>query len=116
MTSRASISEYLDRLLLRIDLDLDAIRNGGGDVLVEACEHCDLAERRPLREDRIDRVEHDRQRHDAARFHLMQHPGSGNPALGGVEHENLADIGLAGELVRRAAEDALDAVEIVARG
>src|SRR5262249_21210653 len=116
MTSRASILNDLKPAFGRIHFDLGSIRHHRGDVLVEAREHSDIAKGRTLRQDRIDRVEHQGQRHDAARFHLMQHPGGGNAALGGVEHQDLADIGLARELMRGPAEDALDAVEIVAGG
>src|ERR1700761_9516442 len=58
ITSRASTSDHLQPFLLRVDLDVGAVRYGGGDVLVKPREHRDLAERRTLRQDRIDRVEH----------------------------------------------------------
>src|SRR5262249_4898710 len=53
---------------------------------------------------------------DAARVHLVQHPGGGDAALGGIEHEHAADIGLAGELVIGARKYAAHAIEIIARG
>src|SRR5204863_4971956 len=72
-------------------------------------------EGRTLREDRVYPVEDQRLWHDAARRHLMQHPGGGDPALGGVEHEDLVGIALPGELVARARKNSFDTVEIVAR-
>ena len=54
-------------------------------------------------------------RHDAARFHLVQHPSGGNPALGRIEHQNAPDIRLAHELVLGPGEYAANAIEIVAR-
>src|SRR6478752_1492833 len=118
MTSRASMIFLYDlqQALLRIDFHLGAVGDGCGDVLLEAREHSHVAKRGALREDRIDRIQDDRQRHNAARFHLMKHPRRRHAALGGVQHQYPADIGLTSQLVRRAAEDALDAVEIVSRG
>jgi hypothetical protein len=46
-----------------------------------------------------------RRRHEAARFHLAQHPRGGDAALGGIEHEHAADIARAGELVVPRAHD-----------
>src|SRR5579859_1327504 len=125
ITSRASMmslyprepaSDQFEYTLGWVNFHLGAVRNGRGDVLVEARKHGDIAERRALRQDRIDRIEHQRERHDAARFHLMQHPGGGDATFGGIKHQDLADIGLASKLVRGAAEHALDSVEVVARG
>src|SRR5262249_5581908 len=64
----------------------------------------------------VDGVQHQRCRHDSARFHLVQHPGGGDAAFGGIEHEHAADIALAGELVIGARKYAAHAIEIVARG
>src|SRR5262245_40461088 len=55
-------------------------------------------------------VQDQRRRHDAARCHLVQHPGGGDAAFGGIEHEHAADIVLAGELVIGAREHAAQAV------
>src|SRR5262249_45735463 len=74
------------------------------------------SERRALHHDRVDGVQDPRRRHDAARCHLVQHPGGGDSAFGDIEHEHAADIVLAGELVIGAREYAAQAVEIIARG
>src|SRR4051794_23072997 len=54
-------------------------------------------------------------RHDATRSHLVQHPSGCDPALGGVENQNAVNIALSGELMARAREYPLVAVEVVAR-
>src|SRR5215813_6083254 len=88
----------------------------GAWVEVEAGDHSEVGEPRALHHDRVDRIEHQRRRHDAARFHLVQHPGGGDAAFGGIEHEHLTDIALAGELVIGARKYAARTIEIVARG
>ena len=100
---------------VRIDLDHRAVRDRLGDVAVEPRDHGEIGERHALHHDRVDRLEHERRRHDAARLHLVQHPGRRDAALGGIEHQHAADVALAGELVLGPREHALDAVEIVAR-
>jgi hypothetical protein len=84
-------------------------------VAGEAIDQAEPGEGGALRQDRIDAVEHQPQRREAARLHLGQHPGAGDAALGLVENQDTADIALSGELVRGPAEDPLVAVEIVAR-
>ena len=101
---------------LRIYFYFGAVGNGGGDIHVKSGKHRHVAKCGPLRENWIDRVQDDRQRHDATRLHLMQHPGRRDAALGRVQHQDPADIGLACQLVRGPAEDTLDAVEIVTGG
>ena len=44
------------------------------------------------------------------------HPGGGDAALGGIEHEHAADIARAGELVVGTRKYAAQAIEIIARG
>src|SRR5262249_7440964 len=70
-----------------VDLDPCAVRDRLGNVEIEAGDHSEVGERRALHHDRVDRIEHQRRRHDAARFHLVQHPGGGDAAFGGIEHE-----------------------------
>ena len=103
-------------LRARIDLDLGAVRDRFGDVDIEAGNHGEVGERRALDHDRIGAVQHQCRRHYAPRAHLMQHPGGGDAAFGGIEHQHAAAIALAGELVLRPREDAANAVEIVACG
>src|SRR5919197_3283189 len=81
----------------------------------EAIDQSDAAKGRALREDRVDAIEDQRLRDNAARRHFMQHPGGGDPALGVVENEDAAGVALAEKLVARAREDPFGAVEIIAR-
>ena len=69
----------------------------------------------PLRENWIDGVEDDRQRDDAAGLHLVQHPCRSDAAFGRIQHQYLANIGLARQFVRRPREGAGDTIEIVTR-
>jgi hypothetical protein len=62
------------------------------------------------------KVQQERERREASRGHLRQHPGGCDAALGGIQHQHLADIALAEQLVRGPREHAALAVEIVARG
>src|SRR5262249_39945323 len=100
----------------RIDFHPCAVRDRLRDVEIEAGDHGKVGERRALHHDRVDGVQDQRRRHDAARFHLVQHPRGGDAALGGIEHEHAADISLAGELVVGTRKYAAHAIEIVARG
>src|SRR6516162_5712187 len=98
------------------DLYFDAVRNGFGDVAIESRKHGEIGERGALDHDRIDAIEHQSCRHDAARFHLVQHPRGGDAAFGGVQHQDAVLIALPGELVLRPREHTADAIEIVTRG
>src|SRR5262249_41875982 len=73
-------------------------------------------ERCALYHDRIDRVEHQRRREDAARFHLVEHPRGGDASFGGIEHQYATYKAFVSELVVGPGKDAAHAVEIVARG
>src|SRR5690349_17190806 len=84
-------------------------------IPLEAVDQRHAPKGRALRQDRVDPVEDQRPRHDATRGHLMQHPGGGDPALGGVENQNAVSIALPGELMARAREYPLVTVEVVAR-
>src|SRR5215471_11356293 len=99
-----------------IDFRPDAVRNRLSDVAIESRDHGEIRERGALHHDGIDRVQHQRRWYYAARLHVVEHPGRGDAALGGIEHKHTADIALAGELVLRPREYAAHAVEIVARG
>ena len=71
-------------------------------LLVQAVETVDqrnIAERRTLRDDRVDPIEDQRPRHDAPRRHLMQHPGGRDPALGGVEDKDAVSVALTEQLM-----------------
>src|SRR5262249_38230131 len=92
-----------------------AVRDRLRDVEIEAGDHGEVGEGRALHHDRVDGVQYQRCRHDSARFHLVQHPGGGDAAFGGIEHEHPADIALAGELMIGARKYAAHAIEIVAR-
>ena len=66
---------------------------------IEARDHGEIGERHALRHDRVDGVQDERRRHDAARLHLVQHPGGRDAALGGIEHQHAADVAFAREFV-----------------
>src|SRR5450759_5212243 len=107
--------QYRDYARLRVYFDLRAVRNSGGNILVEAGDHGHIAQGRTLNEDRVHRIEDECERNDAARFHFVQHPGARYPPFGGIQHQYAADIRAAGELVARARKHAGDAVEVIAR-
>ena len=112
---RRSLLHHSDRVRLRVYGHRRTVRNGAGDIQVEACKHRHVAECGTLRQDRVHRIEDECQRHHAARRHFVQHPGGRDAAFRRIEHQNLSHIRLARELVRRPGKYPDDTVEIVAR-
>ena len=85
-----------------------------GNVHIESVDEWPPGERRSLNHDRIGAVEEQRGRGHAPRAHLVEHPRRGHAALGGIEHQDLADVALAAECMAGAGEDSPDPIRIVA--
>ena len=67
-----------------------------------------------LRQYRIGAVQNQRLWRDATRYHLMQHPCSGDASLSRVQYKDFIPVGLAKEQVLRARKHTLDAIKVVA--
>ena len=85
------------------------------NITGKAIDQRHAAKSRALREDRVDAVEDQASRHDAAGRHVVQHPRCRHPALRGIEDEDAVDIALPGKLVARPRKHPFAAIEIVAR-
>src|SRR5262249_41436912 len=104
-----------EHALSRIHFHLAAIGNSGRYIVLKPGEHGQIGQCGALRQKRVHRVEHQRERYDAPRCHFVEHPRRRDATLGGMQDQYFPDIGLTSQLVAGTTEYSCYAVEIVAR-
>src|SRR5205809_333067 len=99
-----------------VHLHLTPVRNGGSDIFVEPGEDWEIGQRSALHHYGVHAVEHEREWYNASRCHFVEHPRRSYAALGCIQNQYFADVGLASQFMSGARKYAGEAVKVVTRG